>query len=141
VTEGDPPAVRRLRGGCVCGAVTYRVADAFLYAMNCHCSACRRATGSAFKPMGGIPRDQLEVETGADRLMTYGEPDGHDARCGVCGALLYSVVREGAYVHVALGSLTDTPTLRPTHHIFVGSKAEWEEITDGLPESEKFPLA
>jgi hypothetical protein len=42
-------------------------------------------------------------------------------------------VRDGAYVHVALGSLVDAPTLRPTKHIFVGSKAPWFEITDDLP--------
>lgn len=42
---GTRPLVR----GCECGAVQYRVADAFLYAMNCHCSRCRAATGSACK--------------------------------------------------------------------------------------------
>jgi hypothetical protein len=54
----------------------------------------------------------------------------------VCGSLLYSVVREGAYVHVALGSLVDAPSIRPTEHIFVGSKAPWFEITDDLPQHE-----
>ena len=38
--------------------------------------------------------------------MCYGEASGHDARCRLCGALLYSVVRDGAYVHVALGTLS-----------------------------------
>ena len=44
--------VRLLGGKCYCGAVQYRVADEFLYAANCHCSNCRRTTGSAFKPFG-----------------------------------------------------------------------------------------
>ena len=52
---------RRLTGGCECGAVRYRVTDAFEYAMNCHCSRCRAGTGSAFKAFGGISREQLEV--------------------------------------------------------------------------------
>jgi hypothetical protein len=43
-------------------------------------------------------------------------------------------VREGAYVHVAMGTLADAPTIRPTHHIFVGSKAPWVTITDDLPQ-------
>ena len=47
-----------LNGGCECGAVRYRVADEFLYASNCHCSRCRAATGSAFKPFAGIERDK-----------------------------------------------------------------------------------
>ena len=46
-------------------------------------------------------------------------------------------VRDGEYVHVALGSLVDAPSIRPTEHIFVGSKAPWFEITDDLPRFEK----
>lgn len=122
----------------MCGAVQYRVADEFRYALNCHCSNCRAATGSAFKPLGGIEREKLELTEGADRLLVFGEATLNDTRCGVCGSLLYSVVRDGAYVHVALGSLVDPPTLRPTHHIFVGSKAAWFEITDELPQHEEY---
>jgi hypothetical protein len=48
-------------------------------------------------------------------------------------------VRDGAYVHVALGSLVDAPSLRPTAHIFVGSKAPWFEITDDLPQFDELP--
>ena len=123
-----------LTGKCECGAVRYRVEDAFRYAMNCHCSRCRAATGSAFKAFAGIEREKLELTDGADRLLIHGEPELNDTRCSVCGSLLYSVVRDGAYVHVALGSLVDAPTIRPTKHIFVGSKAPWFEITDDLPQ-------
>ena len=126
-----------LRGSCECGAVRYRVEDAFGYAMNCHCSRCRAATGSAFKAFAGIEREKLEVTEGADRLLVHGEPDLNDTRCAVCGSLLFSVVRDGEYVHVALGSLVDPPTIRPTRHIYVGSKAPWFEITDGLPQHDE----
>jgi hypothetical protein len=128
---------RVLRGACGCGAVRYRVADAFRYAMNCHCSRCRAATGSAFKAFAGIERDKLELTDGLDKLLVFGEPDLNDTRCSVCGSLLFSVVRAGAYVHVAMGSLVDAPGIRPTHHIFVGSKASWFEITDDLPQFEE----
>jgi hypothetical protein len=129
---------RTLAGRCECGLVRYRVADAFLYAANCHCSNCRAGTGSAFKPFAGIHRDKLEVVQGADRLLVWGDPDANHTRCAVCGSLLYSVVRDGAYVHVALGSLVDAPSIRPTEHIFVGSKAPWFEITDDLPQREEY---
>jgi hypothetical protein len=127
-----------LNGKCECGAVRYRVADEFRYAANCHCSNCRAATGSAFKPFAGIERDKLEVTDGADRLLIWGDADNNHTRCGTCGSLLYSVVRDGAYVHVALGSLADAPSIRPTEHIFVGSKAPWFEITDELPQREEY---
>ena len=123
-----------LIGGCQCGAVRYAVADEFRYAANCHCSGCRKATGSAFKAFAGIERGKLEITSGLDDLFVIGDDDGNDTRCGACGSFLFSVVREGTFVHVALGSLIDTPSIRPTEHIFVGSKAPWFEITDDLPQ-------
>jgi len=127
-----------LEGKCECGAVRYRVADEFRYAANCHCSNCRAATGSAFKPFAGIERSKLELTDGGDKLLIWGDDDGNHTRCGVCGSLLYSVVRDGAWVHVALGSLTDPPSIRPSEHIFVGSKAQWFEITDDLARREEY---
>ena len=129
-------AGRTLAGQCYCGAIRYFVADEFLYAANCHCSNCRRATGSAFKPFAGIERDELTITSGAENLLTYGDDQAHDAHCKLCGSLLYSVVRDGAFVHVAMGTLVDDPTIRPTHHIFVGSKAPWFRIADDLPQYE-----
>jgi hypothetical protein len=130
---------RILRGTCLCGAVAYAVEDAFEYALNCHCSQCRRSTGSAFKPLAGIGRDRLEITRGADAIMTYGGEEAHDAHCRSCGSLLFSVVREGSYVHVAMGTLEDEPAIRPSMHIFVGSKAAWYEITDDLPQHGGLP--
>lgn len=123
-----------LAGSCFCGAVCYKVADAFTYALNCHCSQCRRTTGSAFKPFAGIESGKLKLTKGKSDLLIVGDETGHDAHCKRCGSLLYSIVREGAYAHVALGTLIDAPSIRPTAHIFVGSKAPWFEITDKLPQ-------
>ena len=130
---------QRLRGGCECGAVHYRVDDAFEYALNCHCSRCRAGTGSAFKPLGGNRRERLRVVEGADRLLVWGDDEGNHTRCGVCGSLLWSVVRGGDWVHVALGSLADEPSIRPQLHIHVASKAPWFEITDDLPQFDELP--
>jgi hypothetical protein len=125
-----------LTGKCLCGAVHYMVADEFVYALNCHCSDCRRATGSAFKPFAGIERHKLAVTQGEDKLMVYGKKDAGDMHCGQCGSLLWSVVRDGMFAHVTLGTLVDTPAIRPSAHIFVGSKAPWFTITDDLPQHE-----
>jgi hypothetical protein len=127
---------RTLVGGCLCGAVRYEVADAFVYALNCHCGKCRRTTGAAFKPFAGIERDRLRVVDGEDQLLIFGDEHGSNQHCRRCGSLLYSIVREGRFVHVAMGTLHDDPAIRPTKHIFVGSKAPWYTITDDLPQYE-----
>jgi hypothetical protein len=124
---------RNLAGRCLCGAVHYTVADEFTYALNCHCADCRRATGSAFKPFAGIERHKLALTQGDDQLLIHGEPDAGDIHCGQCGSFLYSVVRDGLLVHVTLGTLVDDPSIRPSAHIFVGSKAPWFAIHDDLP--------
>lgn len=128
-----------LTGACYCRTVRYEVPDEFGYALNCHCSNCRRVTGSAFKPFAGIERARLRITAGADALLLQGEPDANDTHCARCGSLLFSVVRDGAFVHVALGTLEDAPTIRPGAHIFVGSKAPWYEITDDLPQFDTLP--
>ena len=127
-----------LSGRCQCGAVRYQVADEFIYAQNCHCSQCRAATGSAFKPFAGIERNKLTIVEGEGNLLVFGTDELNDTRCGTCGSFLFSVVRAGRYVHVAMGSLVDAPAIRPTGHIFVGSKAPWFEITDDLPQFEEY---
>jgi len=139
MTSSKPKASSRvLIGGCRCGAVRYTVADEFRYAANCHCSNCRAATGSAFKAFAGIERDKLELHAGADALLVVGDDELNDTRCAACGSLLFSVVRGGAYVHVAMGSLADAPSIRPSEHIFVGSKAPWFEITDDVPQADEY---
>jgi hypothetical protein len=130
---------RILTGSCLCAAVRYQVADEFEYALNCHCSNCRRTTGAAFKPFAGIRIEKLTLQAEPASVLRFGGDDAHDVHCSRCGSLLYSVVRNGAYAHVTLGTLAEDPAIRPSAHIFVGSKAPWYEITDDLPQHEAFP--
>ena len=138
-SSNEVHACALLAGKCLCGAVRYAVKDEFVYALNCHCSNCRRATGSAFKPFAGIERHKLTLTQGENALMIYGDARAaHDVHCKLCGSLMFSVVREGAFAHVTMGTLMDSPSIRPTAHIFVGSKAPWYTITDSLPQYQEF---
>jgi hypothetical protein len=88
-------------------------------------------------PSGEIEREKLRVTKGEGSLMMIGDPDAnHAIRCGECGSLLYWTV--GPYVRVAYGTLVDEPALKPTAHIFVGSKAPWYEILDDLPQYDEY---
>lgn len=70
--------------------------------------------------------------------MHYENNNSRYIHCRICGSLLYAVVKDGTYAHVTMGTLVDAPSIRPTHHIFVGSKAAWFEITDNLPQHDEF---
>lgn len=140
--KDEKSRVPALRGGCMCGLVVYEAQDRFLYAMNCHCSKCRRTTGSAFKPIAGLRPEDFRLTEGAGNLFVHGDPDGiHDMHCRRCGSLIYSWIAEAGSikVHVPMGTLFDPPSTRPSMHIFVGSKAPWYDITDDLPQYQGFP--
>ena len=128
-----------LRGRCGCKAVAFEVSDEFVASFNCHCSNCRATTGSAFLPWGEIERDKLTVTKGAASLLVDGDPDARYAmRCRECFSLLYWTPRDGFFC-VPYGTLVDEPTLKPTGHMFVGSKAPWHEILDDLPQHDRYP--
>jgi hypothetical protein len=129
-----------LRGRCGCNAVAYEVSDEFVAALNCHCSNCRATTGSAFLPWGEIEREKLTVTKGAGSLIVIGDADAdHEMHCGTCLSLLYWTAHGGTHVRVPYGSLVDEPALKPTAHMFVGSKAPWHEILDDLPQHDEYP--
>ena len=97
-------------------------------------------TGSMYLPWGEIEREKLTVSKDAASLVMIGDAGAdHAIHCGACLSLLYWTVRDGTYVRVPYGSLVDEPALKPTAHMFVGSKAPWHEILDGLPRHDRYP--
>jgi len=130
-----------LHGRCSCGEVTFTLENTFDYAYYCHCSRCRMRTGSAFAAIGGASIDKLQIILGNKNLLIEGEcSDGYGARCSRCYSFLFAAVRGRQYVHVSLGVLAGTPSRLPDHHIYVGSKAPWYQITDDLPQYDELPL-
>jgi hypothetical protein len=137
---GETPQVSSLRGQCSCSQVRFIVEDEFEYAYYCHCSRCRARTGSAFAAIAGISIGKIEVTAGHEHLLLEGEcSNGYGARCSRCFAFLFAAVRDRTYLHVSLGVLVDPPSRVPDHHIHVGSKAPWYQITDLLPQYDESP--
>ncbi len=131
-----------LVGKCLCGAVRYAVESPFRYAGYCHCSRCRAASGSAFSAFAGIEKGKLRVTDGEEGITLFEmNPDNVVRFCKLCGSSLFSLVRDGRFLHVKMGTLVDDPGIRPMFHIFVGSKAPWHEITDSLPQYTELPPA
>ncbi len=108
-----------LEGGCLCGAVRYRLRHP-RSAYWCHCTMCRRASGSAALPWVSVVRADFEVTQGA--LATFSSSPGV-ARgfCGACGSpIVFDMARE-AEVDVTLGTLDTPDALPPTHHLWTRS--------------------
>ena len=95
-------------------------------------------TGSAFLPWGEIEPEKLRVTKGADTLISIGDPSA-TTRSAVESASRCCIGRARRKIRVPYGSLIDEPTLKPTAHMFVGSKAAWHEILDDLPQHDESP--
>jgi hypothetical protein len=97
-------------------------------------------TGSVFLPWGEVERVKLQVTEGRHALLVIGDTcASHEVRCQACLSLLYWSPSAGDNVRVPYGALVDAPSLRPTAHVFVGSKASWHEIIDDLPRYDEGP--
>ena len=130
-----------IRGSCLCGAVRYEVSRPLDEIHHCHCSRCRKAHGAAFATYARAASQTFRFTAGEDRVRRYrSSPPVERAFCGACGSnLLFLFEGLPEAVWIAAGTFDDDPGLRPDAHIFVGSKAPWHEISDGLAQHEAFP--
>ena len=126
-------------GGCLCGALRFRVEVRPINSGYCHCSQCRLA-GSGGTPIGGIAKESFSILTGEAVLGNFDKSD--DSKfffCSKCGSSVFTEKPSAALVHVRYGALLDTPSLSPQAHMYVGSKADWYEINDDLPQFDEAP--
>lgn len=127
-------------GSCLCGAVKYEIRGEFGPAYFCHCSRCRKASGSAFAANAVVDADDFVLVQGEASLGSYRSSEKLQRLfCTACGSPIASRRDDVAQVRVRLGTL-DTPlSTGPGAHIFVASKAGWFEIHDALPQHPERP--
>lgn len=116
-------------GGCVCGAIRYTVRGAPIHVGRCHCTACRKESGSAFTVYAQWPRQAFELE---------GDPATYDGRsfCPRCGSRLLCL--DDDLVEIRLGSLDDAPFhLEPEAEIWVKRREPWLHPVGGALQHEE----
>jgi hypothetical protein len=136
----DPPG--GVRGSCLCGGVAFTIDEPAPLARYCHCSRCRKARAAAFASNWFVPETALRFTRGDELLASYKIPEAlrfKQVFCRACGGKLPRVDPDRKVAVVPLGALDDDPGVRPREHIFVGSKAGWDEITDDLPQYTEGP--
>lgn len=130
-----------ITGRCECGAVQYEVDGEVTDFSHCHCSQCRRLHGAAFASFGEIPRDKLRYLSGESDLSSYASsPIGDRYFCRHCGSsILADYKPDKEHLYIAIGTVDGEPALPAAYHIYVGSKAHWVEINDGLEQHDSEP--
>jgi hypothetical protein len=130
-----------VRGSCLCKGIAFEVDGPLGPIMgNCHCSMCRKSSGSAFETVVSAPRSALRWIQGESLVTRYASSDTvRRCFCRTCGSHVPDPQAKGEQVFIPAGALDDDPGLRPAAHIFVGSKASWHDIRDDLPKFEEWP--
>ena len=129
------------RGGCLCGTVTFEIASPLQRMVHCHCSRCRRGTGTGHATNFIANPDQLKWLSGEESISRFDLPGAQSFAkwfCGRCGCPLPRPSRSGKLV-VPAGSLDSAPAELPADHIFWGSRAPWACESGDAPTHETYP--
>lgn len=126
-------------GQCLCGDVMFEYDGPLGPVSLCHCSQCRRAHGSAFSASAPVQKVRFRVVSGEERITEFeSRPGKYRAFCSRCGSQLYSRVDAiPGIIRLRVGAINEPLGRGASQHVYVGSKSDWFEITDDLPQFEK----
>lgn len=122
------------RGSCLCGAVSFEVAEALKPPDACHCAQCRKQSGH-FWASTDVSRDALTVH-GEDNVTWFRSSDRvRRGFCSTCGSSLFWDPIHKDTIAIAMGAF-DLPTdTKLAMHIYVAEKGDYYDIADGLPQN------
>ena len=122
-------------GGCLCGAVRYRLASAPFDAGWCQCRTCQLNSGSPAMVFASVPSDDFVVERGREQIRSF--PSSERAErwfCGRCGTPLLFRELAGATHDFSLATLDAPGAVLPEFHIYYDSRIAWADAADALPQ-------
>ena len=127
------------KGSCLCGSVKLEVSGEISDIIHCHCSLCRKASGSAYATNGFVKTLNFEIISGQEFVSSFeSRPGKYRYFCSKCASPIYSLNElDKTRIRIRLGILDSDISERPLSHNFVTSKANWEILDAELPRYEK----
>jgi len=129
-------------GSCLCGAVKFEMEGEFKKFFLCHCSRCRKISGSAHCANLFAPGAKLRWLNGKDKLRFYRLEGANFSRqfCSICSSTMPLYVESRDLVVMPAGCLDNDIDIKPQAHIFTGSKGNWDDILNDTHTFEKMPM-
>jgi hypothetical protein len=130
-TEPSP-----LHGSCLCSAIAWQVTPPFKFFKYCHCSRCRKRSGSAHAANLLVETAQLAWTRGEDSVRRFELPGARafcTGFCAHCGSALPWITQNGRFAVVPAGGLDDVPGLQPDRNVYWESRAAWYVAASSLP--------
>ncbi len=128
------------QGKCLCGAVEVEISGGISEIIHCHCSLCRKNSGTAYATNGFINTNEFTIVLGKDNLSSFSFKPGRNRHfCKSCGSPVYSSnADDPSRLRIRLGLIDSDIEERPISHNFVSSKANWEDLDTKLPRYDGF---
>ncbi len=130
-----------IRGSCLCGAVRYTATGEAKRFYHCHCSRCRKASGTGHASNLFL-LGTLQWESGEELVQTFKLPEAErftNSFCKICGGRVPRFIETMGMVFIPAGSLDEEPAISPQARIFVGSRASWSCEQQEITEFEGYP--
>ena len=132
----DEKRTTMIQGSCTCGQCSFESSGEMFDVLHCHCSNCRKLTGSVFATYGAVlldhfqwlcdPASMTEIHTSRDVVRYF---------CNTCGSMMASTdEKEQNKIYLSVGVLDSGANVKPEYHQYVASKVHWYEIKDELPQ-------
>jgi hypothetical protein len=137
-------SVSSIRGSCLCGVVTFEVSPPFQRMIHCHCSRCRKASGTGHATNLAVMPDRLNWLSGDEAIAHYDLPTAKSFGkwfCSRCGSPLPRLTRSGQLIIIPAGSLDSEPPIHPTDHIHWNSRVSWGCSEGALPTHAELPAS
>ena len=134
---------QKVTGSCLCQNVRYEITGNMGVFQYCHCSRCRKFTGSAHAANLFVSPDDFQLSGGEEFVGRY-DPVGTKyfatCFCKCCGSSLPWLSKSKKVVVIPAGTLDEDPGIKPTQNIFCGSRPAWYSHASSLPEHEEMPV-
>lgn len=129
------------KGSCLCGEVHFDVEGDFESFFLCHCSYCRKDTGSAHASNLFSTKASLTWLSGQHFIKVFNVPGTRHVKsfCSNCGSALPNLQMNGQLLVVPAGSLDDEVSVRPNAHLFTANKANWDQDLESIPQLPGLP--
>lgn len=133
--------MKKIKGGCLCGAVSFKVANTFEKMFLCSCDQCRQITGSAFASNLFVSIEGFTWTSGLDEIVDYQMPgrDISKSFCRVCGSGVPWISGDGSSMIVPAGSLSEPAVVAERIRIFTAEEPSWASNLEHVAAHAKFP--
>lgn len=129
-----------MKGKCLCGDVEFQINGHLPNLYQCHCSLCRKLSGSSSDTATFLNKEQFNWIKGTSIIHSYKTETGYRSDfCSKCGSNVPHLMDNGRQYWIPAGLLDDAGDSHIAAHLFVDSKARWDNICDSGKQYKEMP--